>query len=311
MKIIICGSMQFEPKMAEVAEELRSRGYEVDKPNSVEGHAYGEAEDLDKHAGLKRGFIDEHFAKIDTAEAILVVNEKKRGIDGYIGGNTLIEIGYAYSQGLDIILLNPVPEMSYTDEINGIHPIVINGDLDEIDRHIAGLPLVQMSTASALKHRAIARAMRKAGIPVRVSGVAVESGVAEQPLSIEDTYRGAMNRHKALIDLGTKADYYATVESGQHKLHPDHNLFGGNAVIIQPANGSMQIGLDVDIEYPKEMLDKVPSQYPDFGVLVQEEYGATEKDPYPYITGHRLTRQETIERAAYYVAIRLPRQEVA
>lgn len=39
MKITICGSMQFEPKMAELSEELQQRGYEVDKPNML-SHNY-------------------------------------------------------------------------------------------------------------------------------------------------------------------------------------------------------------------------------------------------------------------------------
>ena len=60
MKITICGSMQFEPKMAELSDELQRRGYEVEKPNVVEGHVY--EDNLDANAGLKRGFIDEHFA---------------------------------------------------------------------------------------------------------------------------------------------------------------------------------------------------------------------------------------------------------
>lgn len=309
MKITICGSMQFEPKMAALSEELQRRGYEIDKPNLVEGHVYGVGKDLDKNAGLKRGFIDEHFAKIDTSEAILVVNETKNGIEHYIGGNTLIEIAYAYSQGLDIFLLNPVPEVSYADEIRGMHPVVLDGDIDAIDAYVASLPLVYMSTESALKHASVGRAMRKAGISVRVAGTKVDSGVAEQPMSVEETYDGAMNRHRALLGLGQTADYYATVESGQHQIHNNHSKFGCTVVIVESAGRAVRAGIDLDVEFPQEWLDKIPSVYPDLGALVQEEFGAAEKDPITYITGGRLTRRNVIENATYNVVAQLQVKE--
>ena len=299
MKITICGSIQFEPTMAQLAEELRHRGYEVDKPNVAEGRAYGD--NLDANASLRRNFIDEHFAKIDTSEAILVVNETKRGIDHYIGGNTLIEIAYAYSQGLDIFLLNPVPDMGYADEVRGMHPVVLNGDLDKIDQYVATLPRVYMSTESQLKHAAVSRGFRRAGVSVVVGGKKVDSGVPEQPMSIEETYEGAMNRQKSLLALGKRADYYITVESGFHLAHKDHSAFGCTVVIVEPKGSSARVGIDLDVEYPQEWLDKVPSTYPDLGVLVQQEYGAREKDPTQFMTNGKVTIRNVIESAIYRV----------
>lgn len=297
--------MQFASEMANIRRQLEDRGYEVALPNIAEGQDY--SQDSEKNAILKRTFIDEHFAKIDTSDAILVVNHDKKGVVNYVGGNTLMEITYAYAHGLEVFLLNPVPEMSYADEIYGIHPIVLDGDLAAIDEYYASLPLVYMSTGSTIKHTAIARAMRRAGIPVRVMGQKVDTGVNEQPMTIEESYEGAMNRHKNLKSLGVAADYYATIESGQHPAHADHSLFGCNVIVIEKAGQEPKIGIDLDIEFPREMLDKVPSEYPDLGALVQAEYGAAEKDPYPYFTDGRLTRQRILEGAAYNVVIQLPK----
>jgi non-canonical (house-cleaning) NTP pyrophosphatase len=293
--------MQFESKMAEIAAELESRGYVIDKPNIVEGHIY--TDNLDANASLKRGFIDEHFAKINTSDAILVINEDKNGITNYIGGNTLIEMSHAYAQGLDIFLLNPVPEIGYSDEIHGMHPVIIEGNLDEIDVYVEALPLVYMSTESALKQGAISRAMRRAGTPVRVVGKKVASGVNEQPMTIEETYTGAFNRHKNLKDLSVEADYYVTVESGLHSVHENYGHFGCQALIFEPNNQKLRLGVDLDIEFPKEMLAQVPSKYADIGVLVQEEYGALSKDPYPYLTNGKVTRQSILENAFYNLVI--------
>lgn len=301
MKITICGSMMFEPKMAVIATELQSRGYETEKPNVVEGHVY--TDNLDANAGLKRGFIDEHFAKIDTSDAILVINEDKNGVVNYIGGNTLIEISHAYAQGLDVFILNPVPEVSYADEIRGMHPIILNGDTTKIDKYVEALPLVYMSTESALKQGAVSRAMRRAGRPVRVDGKKVDSGVAEQPMTIEETYTGAFNRHENLKKLGVKADYYVTIESGLHPVHKEYGLYGCQALLLEKNGETIRLGIDFDIEFPKQMLDKVPGQYADIGVLVQEEFGAISKDPYPYLTDGKLTRQSILENAFYNLVI--------
>lgn len=303
MKITICGSMKFDPEMTDIKRQLEARGYEVDKPNIVEGRAYGDK--LDENANLKRGFIDEHFAKIDTSDAILVVNHEKNGVDNYIGGNTLMEITYAYAHGLEIFLLNPVPDLSYSDEIHGIHPVLLDGDIANIDQHFAALPLVYMSTESPIKQSAISRAMRRAGIPVRIGCEKVETGVNEQPMSIEETYEGAINRHANLKKSGVKADYYVSLESGQHPAHPNHSLFGCDVIVIEKAGQAPKVGIDLDIEFPQAMLDKIPSQYPDLGVLVQQEYGSKLKDPYPHFTNGRLTRQKILENAAYNVVIQL------
>lgn len=288
--------------MAEIAVDLERRGYEVDKPNVVEGHVY--EDNLDANATLKRGFIDEHFAKINTSDAILVVNENKNGVDNYVGGNTLIEISHAYAQGLDIFLLNPVPEVSYADEIRGMHPVILNGNIDVIDTYVSGLPLVYMSTESALKQGAISRAMRRAGIAVRVDGKKVESGVSEQPMTIEETYRGAFTRHENLKKLAINADYFVTVESGLHPVHADYGHYGCQALILESNDQKLHLGIDIDLEFPKEMLAKVPAEYADIGVLVQKEYGALSKDPYPYLTNGKLTRQSILENAFYNLIVR-------
>ncbi|HEY4518586.1 MAG TPA: hypothetical protein VJG48_03120, partial [Candidatus Paceibacterota bacterium] len=63
----------------------------------------------------------------------LVINEPKREIDGYIGGNTLIEIGVAFYLRKQIYISNPVSSaLSYKQEIMGIKPVLLNGRLDLI-----------------------------------------------------------------------------------------------------------------------------------------------------------------------------------
>lgn len=296
--------MLHEPNMAKAAAFLQEQGYETEKPNVVEGHVY--ADNLDANADLKRGFIDEHFAKIDTSDAILVINEDKNGIANYIGGNTLIEIAYAYAQGLEIFILNPIPEVSYADEIRGMHPLVLDGDLSRLDRYVQTLPLLLVSSESPVKHQALSRGLRRAGIRTRVVGKKVASGVNEQPISIEESYEGAVTRHANLKQEVTPgAVYLATIESGYHTVHKDHNAFGCSAIIIEQVGGEQKIGVDLDVEFPRSMTDRIPHDYPDIGVLVQQEYGSQLKDPYPYFTGGKMTRARVLENAVYNLAVQL------
>lgn len=170
---------------------------------------------------------------------------------------------------------------------------------------MAELPLVYMSTASPIKHDAVAAAMERAGIPVRVDGKKLDSGVEEQPLSMDETYLGAKNRHDALRALGVDAEYLATVESGLTEVQKGLGTYGCVAVIIERVGQGTHVGFELSIRYPDEVLDVVPSKYPDVGVWAMEAGGASEKDAYSVLTNGRLGRRETIENAAFHAALGL------
>lgn len=304
MNITLCGSMKFIDKMEALARQLEAAGHIVYVPDRAEGTAY-DREQSHRNGAIKQGFMFKYFAKIDKAEAVLVVNEPKNGVEGYVGGNTLIEMAYAAKCGLDIFMLHPVPDMSYSDELRGMNPLVLGGDLSRVDEHYAALPLVYMSTESLIKHLAVARGFRRAGLPVRVEGVKVKSGVSEQPLSYEETLQGALGRLDNLRKLGKQAEYLVSVESGLCQPVADGQTYGAEAIVIQHGDGDPFTFLGQGVIYPQEMLEKVPSQYPDLGVLVQQEYGATEKDPVTYITGGVMRRQQAIEEVVYKAVVQM------
>ena len=64
------------------------------------------------------------------ADAVFVLNLDKNGIPNYIGGNTFLEIGFAYVLGQKIFLFNPIPDIPlYKTEIEAMKPIILNKDL--------------------------------------------------------------------------------------------------------------------------------------------------------------------------------------
>lgn len=293
--------------MQTAADTLESLGYEIALPNPREGEVdYDTLPDTER-AKLKESLIQDHLKEINESDAILVFNEDKKGIAGYIGGNTLMEMAFAYAQKIEIFLYKPVPDMSYSDEILGMKPIVISGDVSKIDAYFKQLPVVAVSSSSPIKLSAVSRGMRLAGLPTRVIGWPTQSNVSEQPQSIDETYTGAHNRHEALIHASAHdtPDYFATIESGQFHLHASHNTFGGSVVIIEKRGGQRKLSINTSMEYPKEMTDKVPSQYPDLGVLVQKEYGSKLKDPTLYLTGGKMSRRMSLERAVFTAAVQL------
>lgn len=148
MKITICSSIDFTPKIIEIKKELEKKGGTVNIPwftqKIIEGKVsyeeYMKTKNQKGDISLRKeqntDFIMRYWNYIKDSDAILVLNIEKKGIKNYIGGNTLMEMGFAYGHGKKIYLYNNIPErcgkMHYVDEIIDLNPIVINGDLTKI-----------------------------------------------------------------------------------------------------------------------------------------------------------------------------------
>lgn len=136
MKIVICGSMAFSKNMIDIEKKLFEIGHSVIVPKHTKKYAKLElAEETHCESvenKVKNDLIRDYFNKIKNADAVLIINIEKNGIKNYIGGNTFLEIGFAYILNKPIYLLNPIPNMIYTDEIKAIQPIILNKDLTKI-----------------------------------------------------------------------------------------------------------------------------------------------------------------------------------
>jgi hypothetical protein len=140
MRITILGSSKFAKQMVEYRDKLIALGHEINLHEHYIAQGKGEMIDLvermgKEHAKVKKEYDYHryHYDEItNKSDAVLVLNFDKNGIDNYIGGNTLMELGFAYVHNKKIFLLNPIPQMAYTDEILSVDPIVINGDLSLI-----------------------------------------------------------------------------------------------------------------------------------------------------------------------------------
>ena len=136
MKIGLIGSMQFIDKILEVKEKLRELGHDAfvtDLHKAMVGKTDSEIEKIKLHQKYNMDAIREFWRTMQKADAVLVLNYDKNGIKNYVGGNTLMEIGFAHVLNQKIFMLNPIPEMPYCKtEIEAMKPVILHGDLTRI-----------------------------------------------------------------------------------------------------------------------------------------------------------------------------------
>ncbi len=129
--ITICGSMKLIEKMKEVEVKLQDLGFAVLLPNTAEVSDYSTMSESEQYAHKNRMILD-HLDKIRQGDVILVVNDRLKDTDSYIGANSFLEIGFAFSLGKKVFLLNEIPQQPNSVEIGGMLPISLKGDLNSI-----------------------------------------------------------------------------------------------------------------------------------------------------------------------------------
>ena len=145
-RIYVLGSNSFVIKMVECKDKLVDMGYNGWIHQDYDDHVKGKVKAIpDTHglpgesADFKRAhdYINQHYRHILESDIILFVNDEKKGIKNYIGGNVLMEMGMAYVNNKKMFLLNEIPsESAYLDEIKAMDPIPLHGDLKNIAKYI-------------------------------------------------------------------------------------------------------------------------------------------------------------------------------
>lgn len=140
--ICICTSASFYKKSLDIEGQLKKHGFKVKMPFTAKVMERTGNYDIShykiwykdsKNYNRKAYLMKNHFNKVVKSDTILVVNYRKNGLDGYIGGNTLMEAAIAFYFKKPIYILNNVSRDSPNyEEILGMRPIFIQGDLEKI-----------------------------------------------------------------------------------------------------------------------------------------------------------------------------------
>lgn len=135
MNIFICASKHNYKHIPEIKNQLESVGHKITLPNSFDDpfiELRTKEESKEKHVNLKQKFFKDQVKKIEDNDVVLIVNFDKGEYKNYIGGATFLEMYKAFELGKKIFFYNPIPEGILEDEIVGMNPFVINGDLSLI-----------------------------------------------------------------------------------------------------------------------------------------------------------------------------------
>ena len=115
---------------------------------------------------------------------------------------------------------------------------------------------VAVGSENPVKLQAVASAFKKVwpGKTWKVEGVKVVSGVSDQPMSDEESIRGAKNRAKRSIKA-VKADFGVGLEGGVHKI--GKKWFDCGWIVVVDKKGRMGIGSSARMETPQIMIKMV------------------------------------------------------
>jgi hypothetical protein len=104
-------------RMIRLAQHLRERGHTVSVPVDISEQSFAD------HMQAKARFMREMFEVIRNCEQVLAVNDEQRvGYSGYIGPNTFLQLGLAFSLGKTLYCLsNWDPRLPYDEELRAMN----------------------------------------------------------------------------------------------------------------------------------------------------------------------------------------------
>lgn len=140
--IVICSSASFYSQVVEVQKQLKDLGFKVRVPltvnkmvksNDFKVETYKTWMERPEDYKRKAYLTKKHFVEVEKGDVVLVLNYKKNGKNGYIGGAVLMEMAIAFYLKKPIYILNPIDDSSkYKEELYGMFPIILKGDLLKI-----------------------------------------------------------------------------------------------------------------------------------------------------------------------------------
>lgn len=136
MKLFICCSKHIYDKIPPIKARLEELGHILTLPNSYDNPDKEEIMkkiSTEAHSQWKGEMLRLQVEKVTANDGILVLNMEKQGQMNYIGGATFLEIFKAFELGKKIFLYNPIPDSFLRDELLGMNPTIINGDVGLIN----------------------------------------------------------------------------------------------------------------------------------------------------------------------------------
>jgi inosine/xanthosine triphosphatase len=115
--------------------------------------------------------------------------------------------------------------------------------------------IIAVGSTNPTKIRPVRAVFKKHFKNVIVKGIAVESGVRDQPMNDNDMYKGALMRAKEAVKNVKGAVYGVGIEGGINRY--SYGWFERSIVIIVNTKGNIGIGASGGLALPKKVIKKI------------------------------------------------------
>ena len=127
--------MSFARDILKIKEQLENDNHIVSIPPDTYDSLEKPDLNMDLDFCIQNDLLMRCFQRVQQNDAILVLNYEKNGVEGYIGGASLMEIAIAYYLRKKIFILNELPselDLRYVCEIKQAKPIILDGNLKNL-----------------------------------------------------------------------------------------------------------------------------------------------------------------------------------
>lgn len=131
--------MTFIKDIVKTKKNLEKLGHKAFIPEGVGPHLKDKnfVDNLEENLEfvIKNNVMKKNFDLVAKNDAILVVNNRKNGVDGYIGTSVLMEMAIAHHLNKKIFVLNRIPHFRkerWAHEAMIMQPVILNGELEGI-----------------------------------------------------------------------------------------------------------------------------------------------------------------------------------
>lgn len=139
MKLLVIGSMTFAKDMVKMQKLLKKIGHTVRIPDGTEPHltnsSFTNSLEENLQFCIDNNIMKRNFDLVVEQDAVLVLNHKRNGTDGYIGVSALMEMAIAHHFNKKIFVYNKLPDYNihrWAHEVAIMQPVVIDGDISKI-----------------------------------------------------------------------------------------------------------------------------------------------------------------------------------
>lgn len=171
--------------------------------------------------------------------------------------------------------------------------------------------LVIVGSANPVKAGAVKSVFKKVFSDVQVKAVKTDSGIAEQPKSFEEGYKGALNRAENCLKKYPQADYFVGLEGANQRYSFGWTTAG--VVVIMDRRGKKGVAVSSQLLLPNKIIRRV-NKGKELGLVIEEISGVKnikqKQGAFGFFTNNRLTRQRAYEQAIIFSLARFIKEKL-